>query len=146
MDEFIVTYLRQLATTGAPVEEVVADAPVWRIEVREEGSWALMEDRPDGGGSEEKAWAKDRGTALTMAGIFTALASDPRGMDPELSERVQLDTSVAGPGRKELWARILRGLMRHPVALEYYLAGAGESLPPEAREILRRRLEELRQA
>lgn len=142
MRRFIVEYLRQITTTGMPVEETVEDAAVWRVEPREEGAWALMQDRPDGGGSEEKGRAADRDTALTIAGIFNALSSDPEGMSSDLAERAYADMASAGPAQKELWARILRGLVRNPLALAMYLEGAGHDLPPEARDILRQRLEE----
>lgn len=142
MRQFIVDYLRQLATTGMPVEEVVEDPSFWRIEPREEGAWALIQERPDGGGSEEKGQAADRETALTIAGIFNALSSDPEGMSSDLAERAYADMATGGPAQKELWARILRGLIRNPLALEMYMEGAGQNLPREARDILRQRLDE----
>lgn len=142
MRQFIVEYLRQLATTGMPVEDVVEDPAFWRIEPREEGAWALIQERADGGGSEEKGQAADRETALTIAGIFNALSSDPEGMSSDLAERAYADMATGGPAQKELWARILRGLMRNPLALEMYLEGAGHNLPREARDILRQRLDE----
>lgn len=142
MRQFIVDYLRQITVTGMPVEAVIEDAGFWRIEAREEGAWALIQERPDGGGSEEKGRAADRQTALTIAGIFNALASDPEGMSSDLAERAYADMAVAGPAQKELWARILRGLLRNPLALEMYLEGAGENLPPEAHDILLQRLDE----
>ena len=100
MRQFIVEYLRQITTTGMPVEATIEDAGFWRIEAREEGAWALIQERPDGGGSEEKGRAADRETALTIAGIFNALSSDPEGISSDLAERAYADMAFAGPAQK----------------------------------------------
>jgi len=124
--DFIRTYLRQLAETGMPAEEPVPDAPVYRVEPGAEGVYVVIRDEPDGGASEQEGWFGDRQSAFLAAAMLTAVASEPRGPGPDLSDDAFEDGGFAGPAHKALIARAFRGLIRNPAAIELFLEAVGD--------------------
>lgn len=137
LDDFMMTYLRQLARTGRVADRPRADAPVWHVEERPEGQWAVVRGEVEAAGVEEARFGS-RQDAYTAAAMLTAVASEPD--NPELERRLEAGEPGNPEVSKEVLGRILRGLTRNPAAMELFLQGLPDESVRDAYDALMKQM------